>query len=97
MHHGEALLAAGGDDALLELLRSGQHDQVSDARERVMLEHAVALTRAPASVRVHDIDRLRAAGWSDADVLDLTLVVSYFNFVNRIADGLGVPLEPGKE
>lgn len=97
MHHGEALLAAGGDDALLELLRSGRHDQVPDARERVMLEHAVTLTRAPASVREQDIERLRAAGWGDADVLDLTLVVSYFNFVNRIADGLGVPLEPGKE
>jgi alkylhydroperoxidase family enzyme len=40
-----------------------------------------------------DIARLRKAGWSDRAILDLTLVVGYFAFVNRIADGLGVQLE----
>ncbi len=40
-----------------------------------------------------DIARLRSAGWSDRAILDLTLVVGYFAFVNRIADGLGVELE----
>ena len=42
-----------------------------------------------------DVARLREAGWSDSAILDLTLVVGYFAFVNRIADGLGVTLEEG--
>ncbi len=40
-----------------------------------------------------DLDALRAAGLSDADLLDANLVVAYFAYVNRIADGLGVQLE----
>lgn len=66
---------------------------MSEARERVMLEHAVALTRAPGDVLRGDVERLRAAGWTDGDVLDITLVTAYFNFVNRITEGLGVVLE----
>ncbi|MCO5168692.1 MAG: peroxidase [Planctomycetes bacterium] len=96
VHHGEGLLVSGGDHTLLELLRAGRHAEVPDARERAMLEHAVALTRSPAGVREADVQRLRSAGWSDAAVLDITLVTAYFNFVNRVADGLGVELEPGR-
>lgn len=40
-----------------------------------------------------DVKRLRSAGWSDSAILDLNLVTSYYAFVNRIADGLGVELE----
>jgi alkylhydroperoxidase family enzyme len=44
-----------------------------------------------------DIARLRAAGWSDRAILDLTLVVAYFAFVNRLAQGLGVQVEQGRD
>lgn len=57
------------------------------------MRHAVKLTREPSSVNVADINALREAGLDDRAILDLTLVIAYFNFVNRIADGLGVPLE----
>jgi alkylhydroperoxidase family enzyme len=40
-----------------------------------------------------DIELLQKAGWSDRAILDLALVISYFAFVNRIAEGLGVELE----
>jgi len=40
-----------------------------------------------------DLEALRAAGWDDRAIVDLTLVVAYYNFVNRIASGLGVELE----
>ena len=53
------------------------------------------LTREPSACTDHDIEFLRQAGWSDRAILDTTLVVSYFAFVNRIADGLGVQLEEG--
>jgi uncharacterized peroxidase-related enzyme len=62
--------------------------------ERALLDYAVKLTREPWTITAEDIAALRAAGWSDSAILDLNLVASYFAFVNRIADGLGVPLEP---
>jgi len=63
--------------------------------ELALLEFAEKLTREPSSCREHDIHLLRQAGWSDSPILDATLVISYFAFVNRIADGLGVELEEG--
>ncbi len=41
-----------------------------------------------------DLDALRAVGLADADILDLVQVVGYFNYINRVADALGVPPEP---
>jgi alkylhydroperoxidase family enzyme len=58
-----------------------------------LLDFAVKLTREPWACAETDITRLRSAGWSDRAILDLTLVVGYFAFVNRIAQGLGVELE----
>jgi uncharacterized peroxidase-related enzyme len=52
--------------------------------------HAEKLTSAPAAMTELDLDPLRAEGLSDEDILDITLVVAYFNFVNRVALGLGV-------
>ena len=60
-----------------------------------MLGYAERLTRAPADVDSVDIDRLRAVGFSDRDILDIVEVTAYFAYVNRIADGLGVAVEPG--
>ena len=53
-----------------------------------------AATREPASITRADLDALRAEGWDDRAILDLNQVVVYFNYVNRIANGLGVRLEP---
>ncbi len=56
----------------------------------VALEYAVKLTRGPETVNESDIATLRRAEYSDADILNLNLITSYFNFVNRIALGLGL-------
>jgi uncharacterized peroxidase-related enzyme len=61
--------------------------------ERAMLDYAAQLTRAPWAMARADVDTLRASGWSDAAILNMNIVASYFAFVNRIADGLGVELE----
>ena len=61
--------------------------------ERALLDYAVKLTRKPWDCSEGDIAALRQTGWSDSAILDLNLVVAYFNFVNRIAEGLGVQLE----
>ncbi len=59
-----------------------------------MLEYAERLTVEPASIGAADIEALRQAGLSDRGIHDLAQVVAYFNYINRIADGLGVDLEP---
>ena len=61
-----------------------------DPRERAIVDYAAKLTRAPADMREADLEPLRAAGLSDTDILDTNLIVGYFAYVNRIADGLGV-------
>lgn len=58
-----------------------------------MLGYAERLTIDPSSVNESDIQRLRDAGFSDRDILDICEVTSYYAYVNRIADGLGVSLE----
>ena len=58
-----------------------------------MLDYAVRLTRSPHSVVKSDIERLRALGFDDRAVLDICQITSYYNYVNRLADGLGVELE----
>jgi uncharacterized peroxidase-related enzyme len=58
-----------------------------------MLDYAVKLTRSPAQVQRDDTERLRREGFDDAAILDVCQVVAYYNYVNRLADGLGVELE----
>lgn len=58
-----------------------------------MLDYARKLTLESSSVTASDIAHLRAAGFSDAAIHDIVSVTAYFNFVNRIALGLGVELE----
>lgn len=59
------------------------------------MEYAVKLTRTPAWITERDVDPLRRAGFDDRAIVDANQVVAYFNYVNRVADGLGVELEPG--
>lgn len=61
-----------------------------EPREREMLAYAEKLTLEPASVERGDVERLRAAGFDDVAILQIALVASFFNYVNRMADGLGV-------
>ena len=64
-----------------------------DAAERALLAYAERLTLDPSAVSSGDIDALRTAGFDDRAIHDACAIVSYFAFVNRIADGLGVELE----
>ena len=58
-----------------------------------MLDYAVALTRAPGRMRPSHVEALRLAGFDNAAILDICQVTAYYNYVNRLADGLGVELE----
>jgi uncharacterized peroxidase-related enzyme len=65
---------------------------LSEARV-AMLRYAVKLTVSPSAVTEADVADLRENGFSDIDVLHIAEVVGYFAYANRIADGLGIPLE----
>ena len=58
-----------------------------------MLRYAEKLTVEPWSMVENDVIRLRDAGFTDRDILDINQVASYYAYVNRTADGLGVGLE----
>jgi uncharacterized peroxidase-related enzyme len=62
-------------------------------RQRSMLAYADKLTRTPWDVRREDVEALKVAGLTETEVLDLNQIVGYYAYVNRLADGLGVPLE----
>lgn len=62
-------------------------------KEKLMLYYTEKLTEEPSSVTERDIKALKEAGFSDRAIHDMNQVVSYFNYVNRIADGLGIDLE----
>ncbi len=63
--------------------------------DRALCDHAVKLTRTPQEVTRADIDRLREVGLDDRAISDATQVIAFFNYINRITDGLGVDLERG--
>jgi uncharacterized peroxidase-related enzyme len=66
-------------------------------REQALCDFAALLTRTPGHVREADLAPLRAAGLDDATITDLVQVIAYFNYINRVADGLGIDPEPGLE
>ncbi len=71
-------------------------DPVANARtqrEKALVAHAISLTQDPSGVTQEEMAPLKEAGLDDRAIVDATLVISYFNFVNRLAEGLGVPLE----
>jgi uncharacterized peroxidase-related enzyme len=71
------------------------------AREVALLDFAVKLTKTPSGARRDDLDVLRKHGFTDEQLVDAVHCVGYFNFINRVLDGLGVDPEPsmryGKE
>ena len=59
-------------------------------QERVMLDYVVKLTEDATQVSPEDHTKLREAGFDDAGILQITLIASWFNYINRVADALGV-------
>ncbi|MFB6375889.1 MAG: peroxidase-related enzyme [Bradymonadaceae bacterium] len=89
-HHAVALNAYWNDDERIDRLVDDLGAVDLTDRQRAMVDYAVELTDAPEAVDSGDIERLREAGVDDEQILAVALVVGYFNFVNRLAEGLGV-------
>jgi uncharacterized peroxidase-related enzyme len=89
-HHTEALRRFIKDEETLSMLMTADGLETLEPRLSNIVRHAEKLTSAPEAMTESDLGELRAVGLSDRDILDLTLIAAYFNFVNRLVLGLGV-------
>ena len=81
------------DETLIEALKRDYTTAPITEQERVMLDYVVKLTKDATKVWKDDHDRLRGAGFDDKAILQITLIASWFNYINRVADSLGVGRE----
>ena len=81
------------DDALVAAIRRDYRTSPIDDRDRVMLDFVVELTGDATRITRAHHDRLRAVGFDDRGILQITLIASWFNYINRVADALGVGRE----
>jgi uncharacterized peroxidase-related enzyme len=77
------------DEALVAALRHDWRTAALSDEDRVMLTYVEKLTLHPAACRPEDLDQLRAVGFDDRGILQITMIASMFNYLNRVADGLG--------
>ncbi len=78
------------DEALVEALKRDYRTAPLSAQDRAILDYVLKLTKDATQVRPEDHDRLRAVGFDDRGILQITLIASWFNYINRVADALGV-------
>jgi uncharacterized peroxidase-related enzyme len=91
-HHGEALLHLSKNAELVRQIKKDFSKVNLTPKDHAMLNYAVKLTKNPSSISQKHIEKLRQVGFDDSAILNINLITSYFNFVNRIALGLGVKL-----
>lgn len=78
------------DEELVNALREDYSTAPVTAAERVMLDYVVQLTKDATRITPEYHQRLRDAGFDDQAILQITLIASWFNYINRVADALGV-------
>jgi uncharacterized peroxidase-related enzyme len=88
--HAEFLRRTSLDEELAAALRRDYTQADLGSADRAMLDYVAKLTRQADRVVPEDLDRLRAAGFDDRAILQINLIASWFNYINRVADGLGV-------
>ena len=75
---------------MVEALQRDYRSAPISEQDRIMLDYVVKLTKDATKVSPADHDKLRAAGFDDRGILQITLIASWFNYINRVADALGV-------
>ena len=78
------------DEGLAAALRGNHQEADLDESDRLMLDYVVRLTHEAYKLQPADLDRLRSAGFDDRAILQITLIAAWFNYINRVADALGV-------
>ena len=97
MAHGGSLRQFSDDAELASHLMHDYRNADLDAQTRGMLDFAAKLTFDPGSMERGDVEALRKLGLSDEQILSVTLITCLFNFMTRLADGLGVEVPPGRQ
>ena len=77
----------------MEALKTDYRTAPISEQDRTMLDYVVKLTKDATKCSPEDHSRLRAAGFDDRGILQITLIASWFNYINRVADALGVGRE----
>ncbi len=83
-----------GDHTLVKHLKTDPANAPLEPQDKAMIDFALKLTREPAKVKREDVEFLQQYGFSEEQVVDIVLIICTFNFMDRLADGLGVELDP---
>jgi uncharacterized peroxidase-related enzyme len=78
------------DEKMIAVLKEDYTQAPISDQDRAMLDYVVKLTKDSTKVSPQDHERLRAVGFDDKGILQITLIASWFNYINRVADALGV-------
>jgi len=78
------------DDEFVSQLQEDYTKAPLSEQDRAMLDFVVQLTKDATRISREDHERLRAVGFDDKGILQITLIASWFNYINRVADALGV-------
>jgi uncharacterized peroxidase-related enzyme len=81
------------DKALVEALEKDYTTAPISQQDRVMLDYVIKVTKDATKVWKDDHEKLRAVGFDDRGILQITLIAAWFNYINRVADALGVGRE----
>jgi uncharacterized peroxidase-related enzyme len=81
------------DEKMVAALRTDYRTAPISEQDRVMLDYVVKLTKDATQCSPEDHARLRGVGFDDRGILQITLIASWFNYINRVADALGVGRE----
>ena len=88
--HAEFLRRVSLDEELAAALRRDYTAAPLSEQDRAMLDYTAKLTRHAWKVTPEDLHRLREVGFDDRGILQINMIASWFNYINRLADGLGV-------
>jgi uncharacterized peroxidase-related enzyme len=91
--HAEFLRRVTLDESLSEAIKKDYKTADLEPADRVMLDYVAKLTLTPVRVQRADVQALRAVGFDDTAILQINLIASWFNYINRVADGLGIGRE----
>ena len=78
------------DDELVKAVQDDYKTAPISEQDKVMLDYVMQLTRDATRISRQDHQRLRGSGFDDRGILQITLIASWFNYINRVADALGV-------
>jgi uncharacterized peroxidase-related enzyme len=92
--HEKDLRSAVQSEQQVRDIQNDFHSAGLPTREIALLDYAVKLTRSPWAMEQADLATLRTHGFTDDQLVDAAHCIGYFNFINRVLDGLGVDPEP---